>query len=210
MVIKELNKLKSKLRGILSIVAISTVIAGTVVASDFTQTIDAMINSVKVRVNHRYISGENIVYKGTTYVPLRVAAEVLEKEVGWDHKTNTVTINDSLIDSFGVTLKVPEDIPSSASLIETVAKYRYHKYDYKVKLPNGGYITNIAVSDAPGLTPYVSIAGHGNDNEPFLAGRNRTGDINFFYTEPNMMIGNDSDVETLHKEMDKFFNIYGY
>ncbi len=34
------------------------------------------------------------IWKGTTYVPIRFVAEYLDKDVSWDQKTHTVSIND--------------------------------------------------------------------------------------------------------------------
>lgn len=40
----------------------------------------------------------NILYKGTTYVPFRDIAEMLDKEVGWDQKTYAASINDKKVE----------------------------------------------------------------------------------------------------------------
>ena len=49
---------------------------------------------VNLEVNGEKVEADNILYKGTTYVPLRAVAEMLGKEVGWDQDTRTASIND--------------------------------------------------------------------------------------------------------------------
>lgn len=58
------------------------------------QVIKVGLNTVDVVVNGNKIYENNILYKDTTYVPLRATAEMLGKEVGWDQETRTVMIND--------------------------------------------------------------------------------------------------------------------
>lgn len=58
------------------------------------QTIEVLFNSVNLEVNGKKVEADNILYKGTTYVPLRAVAEMLGKEVGWDQDTRTASIDD--------------------------------------------------------------------------------------------------------------------
>lgn len=57
--------------------------------------IDVSLNSVKLNVNGSPITGDNILYNGRTYVPLRIISEILSKEVLWNADTNTADINDN-------------------------------------------------------------------------------------------------------------------
>ena len=71
------------------------------------KTIEVVLNKVNLSVNgtilakanddYQLSSGEyvpnSILYKGTTYLPIRKVAELLNKEVGWLENTNTVTVN---------------------------------------------------------------------------------------------------------------------
>lgn len=50
------------------------------------------MNAVHLEVDGVSVDAPNILYDGTTYVPLRRTAEILGKEVGWIPETNTATI----------------------------------------------------------------------------------------------------------------------
>lgn len=63
-------------------------------ASEVLQTIKVQLNSVNLKVNGQTIQADNILYNGTTYIPLRATANALGKNVGWDGNTNTASIND--------------------------------------------------------------------------------------------------------------------
>lgn len=57
--------------------------------------IDAVLNNVKINVNGNPVNGENILYMGRTYVPLRAVSEILSKNVLWNETTLTADINDN-------------------------------------------------------------------------------------------------------------------
>lgn len=63
-------------------------------ADSITKMIEVTLNSVNIQVNGKTIDGDNILYNGKTYVPLRVISEMLNKDVDWDSKTNTANIKD--------------------------------------------------------------------------------------------------------------------
>lgn len=67
-------------------------------ADSVTKAIEVTFNSVNIKVNGKPVTGENILYNGTTYVPLRAVANMFDKEVGWDENTNTASINDKVMD----------------------------------------------------------------------------------------------------------------
>lgn len=58
------------------------------------KTIEIIYNSINLTVNGSKINADNILYTGTTYVPIRAVAEALGKDVGWDQKTYTASICD--------------------------------------------------------------------------------------------------------------------
>lgn len=90
---------KEKIKGFIA----GTVVTAILLASPFsmaqsiTRNIQAVFNSVNLKVNGQTVQADNILYNGTTYVPLRAVAEALDKEVGWDQKTNTASINDKVV-----------------------------------------------------------------------------------------------------------------
>lgn len=70
-------------------------IGGTVsFASNSLQNISVMFNSIKIKVNGSTVQADNILYNGTTYLPLRAISTLLNKDVVWDANTNTANIND--------------------------------------------------------------------------------------------------------------------
>ncbi|MGG1550287.1 NPCBM/NEW2 domain-containing protein [Paenibacillus ferrarius] len=42
------------------------------------------------------LDGQGFIFEGSTYVPLRMVSEALDKEVKWDGTTNTIRINDKV------------------------------------------------------------------------------------------------------------------
>ncbi len=84
--------MKRELRGIAIWILITFMIT-TAFASGTLKSIDVLINSVNLEVNGQGVEADTILYKGTTYVPLRAAAEMLGKEVGYNSKTRTASIN---------------------------------------------------------------------------------------------------------------------
>jgi ribosomal protein S19 len=85
---------KKIMRFIICLILIAILMASTVFAAGVKKNIEVLFNSINLTVNGNKVNAETIVYNGTTYVPLRAAAEMLGKEVGWDQKTNTASIND--------------------------------------------------------------------------------------------------------------------
>lgn len=86
--------MKKELKGFVLGLIVATLLMGTVFAGGVKQAINVVLNSVNLTVNNKKINADNILYNGTTYVPLRAVAEALGKDVGWDEKTNTASIND--------------------------------------------------------------------------------------------------------------------
>lgn len=70
----------------------------TVFAKQITTKIEVLFNDVKIEVNGKKVESDNIVYKGTTYVPLRSVSELLSKDVEWNGETKLAKINDKSID----------------------------------------------------------------------------------------------------------------
>ena len=72
------------------------------------ESIDVMFNAINIKINsvqvasvgqsYRLDSGEevpfSILYKGTTYLPLRKIGELYDKDVQWDGASNTVLVSD--------------------------------------------------------------------------------------------------------------------
>lgn len=65
-----------------------------VLADTILQKIDVALNTVKVEINGEKLNAENILYNGTTYLPMRVVAESVGKKVEWNQATMTANIID--------------------------------------------------------------------------------------------------------------------
>lgn len=81
--------MKKFLAGILAGALLMT---STYAFAETKKSIEAVFGQVKLIVNGKSVDKETLLYNGTTYVPLRAAAEALGMEVGWDGKTNTASL----------------------------------------------------------------------------------------------------------------------
>lgn len=95
---------------ILAAIIIMILIVGIITYAGGTKkTIEVLVNSINLTVNGKKVNTDTIVYNGTTYVPLRAAAEMLGKEVGWDQATQTASINDKKFEKAIVSKHVDGD-----------------------------------------------------------------------------------------------------
>lgn len=78
----------------LSAIIISLLLTTTLFATQATQKIEIIMNAITIMVNGQTVEADNILYNGTTYVPLRAVSELLDKEVNFKKETNSVEIND--------------------------------------------------------------------------------------------------------------------
>jgi hypothetical protein len=66
--------------------------SGTVFSASLNEKIEVLKNAVRLEVNGKFVETSNFLYEGTTYVPLRAAAEALGAEVTWVQETRTAGI----------------------------------------------------------------------------------------------------------------------
>lgn len=88
--------MKKQFKGFILGVIVATLLMSTAFGASVTKSIEVMLNSVNLKVNGKDVQADNILYEGTTYVPLRAISEMLGKEVGWDQETKTASINDQV------------------------------------------------------------------------------------------------------------------
>lgn len=88
--------MKKTIKGFLLGVIITTLLMSTAFGVEIQKKIDVVFNKVYVRVNGEAVKGDNILYKGTTYLPLRAISEMLDKNVTWIQLTNEVFIQEKL------------------------------------------------------------------------------------------------------------------
>lgn len=86
--------MKKNLKGFVLGVIVTTILMSTALGAQVKKTIEVVYNSVNITVNGTKVDTDNLLYKGTTYVPLRAVSEMLGKDVEWDGKTGTASIND--------------------------------------------------------------------------------------------------------------------
>lgn len=87
--------MKKEFKGFIIGVILTSMLMGSVVFADgVRKNIQVLFNDVNITVNGSKVNADNILYEGTTYVPLRAISEMLGKEVGWDASTKTASIND--------------------------------------------------------------------------------------------------------------------
>ncbi|HAN10098.1 MAG TPA: hypothetical protein DCP90_05715 [Clostridiales bacterium] len=119
------------MRRLISIAVVLTVCTGVVFAGGLSKNIEVIFNGVNISVNGVKVQADNILYNGTTYVPLRAVAVALGKDVGWDENTNTAGINDK-----GVISELLNSRTNPAVIGETLAIpcENFMEGSYKVEL----------------------------------------------------------------------------
>lgn len=97
-------------------------------SKDLSESIKVYRNQVKLEVNGKQVDTDNFLYRGTTYIPIRAAAELLGKSVGWNIYTNIASIDDSLYELDPLSKLLPQSIGF---------KWNYHgfaEYGHQVSL----------------------------------------------------------------------------
>mgnify|MGYP001064792488 CR=1 FL=1 len=115
--------MKKQLKGFLMGLLVSTLLMNTAIGETVKKSIEVVYNSVNLTVNGKKVNADNILYKGTTYVPLRDIAEMLDKEVGWDQKTYTASINDKKVEEIKKeepTVKSTDDLINKVKIGDTI------------------------------------------------------------------------------------------
>ena len=87
--------MKKEIKGfICGMIATSLLGCVSISAAGVWDKIDVLRNDINVVVNGTPVNADNFLYNDTTYLPMRVVAETLGKEVQYDENTNTATIKD--------------------------------------------------------------------------------------------------------------------
>lgn len=90
--------MKKYSKGFIMGLLVATLLMNVALGETIKKTIEVVYNSVNLSVNDKKVDVDNILYNGTTYVPIRAVAEMLGKEVGWDQATFTASINDKKVE----------------------------------------------------------------------------------------------------------------
>src|SRR5574343_1231874 len=88
--------MKRRIKDIIIGIIVGCVLIGTtpVLADSITQSIEVVLNSVKVQIDGENLNANTILYNGTTYLPMRAVAEAVGKDVEWNQSTMTANITD--------------------------------------------------------------------------------------------------------------------
>ncbi len=114
--------MKKTFKGFIMGVVIATLLMSTVLGASAKETIEVVFNSINLSVNGKKVEADNILYKGTTYVPLRATGDMLGKSVGWDEKTRTASIDDKTRPLPKEGIKVFENEKVKISYLNTTSK----------------------------------------------------------------------------------------
>lgn len=167
--------MKKQFKGFVIGVLVTLILTSTIAfAGGIKQKIDVVLNSINLTVNGKAVKADNILYKGTTYVPIRAVGEMLGKDVKWDAKTNTAGINDkgfkepvqsdnskkdkTTNDGKNIYVNLSEkDIQSAINEgkkgVMSISSYARENYNLKFISGMGSLIDNAQIN-----TPYLSIA----------------------------------------------------
>lgn len=66
-------------------------------ASSLAKKIDALVNTLTVKVNSQIIRNDNIVYNGNAYVRADAIAAAFNKDFAWDKSKNVISISDKTV-----------------------------------------------------------------------------------------------------------------
>lgn len=151
--------MKKIIKGILIGSIVTFMLTSTIIyATEGINTIEVLLNSVGIELNGEQVaeidemytlSNGNevpfsIVYKGTTYLPIRRISELLNKEVTWDASTRNIGLNDIAVeesndDSSEVIANNDSNNESTQNQPEITweyggyeGKYPFKEYEYKV------------------------------------------------------------------------------
>jgi len=87
--------MRDKVKGLVAGLIIGTTLTGGAAFAASTTNISVVVDNLKFMVDgvqKKPETGNGFIYQGTTYVPLRFAAEATGKEVSWDGKNKTIWI----------------------------------------------------------------------------------------------------------------------
>lgn len=107
-----------KIKIIVCIILFLLLTSGFVVANSLYREIRVLFDYINLEVNGKKVDESNILYDGTTYVPLRKVAEMLNGEVSWDEETRTASINTSTSDDTNEEQPQNPEIPEKYDLRE--------------------------------------------------------------------------------------------
>ena len=175
--------MKKRSKKIVFLSLLLILLTGTAFSDSFQTTINVLLNSVKINVDGQEIKTPNLLYNGTTYVPLREISEALDKEVVWDNNTKTVNI----------VSKHPEDVIVNSDSNDQLSNNKNSNYPYALSYKDIEEAFNIGQTNQPYLGQ--SIAKY--ELKPNSSKHSRNIKISFIVTPFNLII-RDKAVSVKH------------
>lgn len=87
--------MKKEINGfIIGFIITAFLFGSPVLADNIIKTIQVKFNAINLEINGKKVDADNILYNGTTYVPIRKVGELLDKNVEYVSKTKTAKITD--------------------------------------------------------------------------------------------------------------------
>ncbi len=133
---------------------IAGIITGIIIAETITafgaseQNITAVFDKIKLYVDGKQIKEQTLLYNGTTYIPLRAAAEALGKEVYYNAETYTAYIGNNKLEDIilpkkeiqlkGTGREFNGEIEFTG--IEQKELYIYNSYNYEISFKLKGIL----------------------------------------------------------------------
>lgn len=133
------------MKKVLLIVLCICLMTTPVLANSIVNTIDVIFDTVKVQVNNQDVDVENILYNGTTYLPMRKVVELVGKDIEWNQDTMTANIVEKNENSLDISLP-------------TITSYGFENEAYIVNFSDGFTIgLDSKKNDVPGFPTYESV-----------------------------------------------------
>ena len=137
-----------RLQGFILGVLVTLIVVASI--PSFADSITVVINGINITLNGKKIAGINdqftldngstvpysILYKGTTYLPMKKLAELLNKEITWDNLTKTAGIYDRGM----VPITLPSEKITFMKAFATKIMGKFYNYS-----PSGEYSTFVSL-----------------------------------------------------------------
>ena len=130
--------------------ALGMMIGSATIAAAAPSTVQAVLAKFTLSVNgqHQALKNEPLVYNGTTYLPVREVAGLLDADASFDNKTKNIELQTKGVDTVDTTVPVSQEWISLADLAKQVDELTAGplsdnqtgltivKGDVKVEIPN--------------------------------------------------------------------------
>lgn len=126
---------------------IGTMLIPSVAMAATGTSISVVLDTVKISINGKPLTGGNFLYRGTTYAPVRMIGEALGKTVGWDNGTVTITDPAPPTPSGKTAAVIVESLKSSGMPIDVVVNFSVETDPNKLMGKPRQYTSKASFSD---------------------------------------------------------------